>query len=202
MELKTKTELVEFETRIANLFNAGKIRFPIHLSSNNQEKLIEIFKLIDINDWIFSSWRSHYHCLLKGVPELEVENAILEGRSISLNFPSHRIFSSAIVGGQISQAIGVALAIKMKESNEKVWCFIGDMTSETGVAQTAMTYALNFDLPIFFVIEDNEKSVLTDTRKVWGTDKLRYELNENPKVLSYKYKNNYPHAGAGMRVQF
>lgn len=195
-------DLQNFEKRIADLFNKGLIPYPIHLSDGNENSLIELFSSIQKSDWVFSTWRSHYHCLLKGVTESELENAILNGHSISLNFPSHRIYSSAIVGGQISHAVGVAMSIKMQDQNDKVWCFMGDMASETGIAQTAFAYSENFDLPITFVIEDNNQSVLTNTRKVWGSDILRYERYPNTKVISYKYSSSYPHAGAGVRVEF
>ena len=48
-----------------------------------------------------------------------------------------------------------------------VYCFMGEMTSETGIAHECIKYSRNFDLPIHFVVEDNEKSVCTDTRKTW-----------------------------------
>jgi pyruvate dehydrogenase E1 component alpha subunit len=99
-------------------------------------------------------------------------------------------------------AIGVAMSLKRENDSSHVWCFIGDMTSETGVAQTAIRYAETHDLPITFVIEDNGISVLTHTRKVWNSETLRYEINKSPNILSYKYKSKYPHAGAGVRVQF
>lgn len=76
------------------------------------------------------------------------------------------------------------------------------MTAETGIAQSAFTYANNFNLPITFIIEDNGISVCSDTRKVWGASKLRFEQIPNEKVISYTYMNKYPHAGAGKRVQF
>jgi pyruvate dehydrogenase E1 component alpha subunit len=94
------------------------------------------------------------------------------------------------------------MLIKIKSQTEKVWCFLGDMTSETGIAQSCFTYAQNLDLPITFVIEDNNQSVLTNTREVWGNDLLRYEEIPNQKVVSYKYSNLFPHAGAGKRVEF
>ena len=202
MNLYNANELIAFEDSIAELFNGGQIRAPVHLYSGNEEDLIKIFKDIKNQDWVFCSWRSHYQCLLKGVEPYLLRNAIVEGRSIALCFPEKRIFSSAIVGGQIPLALGVALEIKRSQKAEQVYCFIGDMTSETGIAQSAFQYAQNFDLPIKFVIEDNNLSVCTNTRKVWGSDKLRYELSNNPKIISYKYSNKYPHAGAGTRVQF
>jgi TPP-dependent pyruvate/acetoin dehydrogenase alpha subunit len=196
------TDLINFENKVAETFNQGKIKAPVHLYSGTEEQVIKVFESIKEEDWVFCSWRSHYQCLLKGVPENILFEAILEGRSIALNFPDYKIFSSAIVGGQISLALGAALSIKLNNSNEQVFCFMGDMTSETGIAQSAFNYALNFELPITFIIEDNNLSVCTDTRQIWGTNELRYEHQNNPKVISYKYKNKYPHAGAGKRVQF
>lgn len=197
-----KASLVRFEADIAELFNSGRIKAPVHLSDGNEEKLVDIFAEVENNDWIFCSWRSHYQCLLKGVPEELVIDSIVEGRSIALCFPDYRVFSSAIVGGQLSIAVGTALAIKRKGSAEKVWCFLGDMTSETGMAQTSIRYAEKHQLPITFVIEDNGLSVLTDTRTVWNTNELRFEENSSKYVRSFKYKSKYPHAGAGVRVQF
>lgn len=198
----TPDELVRFESEIAELFNAGKIRAPIHLYSGNESQIIEIFKSVKASDWVFCSWRSHYQCLLKGVPADELRNAILQGKSISLCFPKYRIFSSAIVTGQLPIAIGVAMELKRNNQQNHVWCFFGDMTSETGMAQTCIRFAEKYDLPITFVVEDNGVSVLTETRGVWGTDTLRYEERISPKVISYKYTSKYPHAGAGTRVQF
>jgi len=195
-------QLIAFEEKIAAHFNNGLIRAPIHLYYGNEDHMIEIFKNVSAQDWIFTSWRSHYQCLLKGVPDSELEKAILDGRSIALCFPKNRVYSSAIVGGNISIAVGTALDIKRSSSKEHVWCFIGDMTSETGIFQTSLRYALKHELPITFVVEDNGVSVMTDTRQVWNTELLRYEEISFPNVISYKYKSKYPHAGAGKRVQF
>ena len=53
-----------------------------------------------------------------------------------------------------------------------------------------------------FVIEDNGISVLTDTRDVWASETLRFNERESRKVRFFSYKSKYPHAGAGVRVQF
>ncbi len=112
-----KQKLVKFEDEIAQLFNAGKIKAPIHLYHGNEDKIINIFKKIKKEDWVFCSWRSHYQCLLKGVPEEKIKNEILEGRSISLCFPEYNIYSSGIVGGSIPIAVGLAISIKRSNSN-------------------------------------------------------------------------------------
>ena len=198
----TRDSLKQFEARIASLFNQGKIRAPVHLSDGNELSLIDIFKDVKKQDYVFCSWRSHYQCLLKGVEPERVEKEILSGRSISLCFPDFNLYSSAIVGGQIPIATGVAFSLKKRLIKSHVWCFVGDMTSETGIAQTAFRYAETHDLPITFIVEDNDISVLTNTRKVWNSQTLRYEEVKNLKVKGFKYKSKFPHAGAGERIQF
>ena len=194
--------LINFEDNIAKLFNEAKIKAPIHLYSGNEKFLINFFKKIKKNDWVLCSWRSHYQCLLKGVPPKKITNEIIDGKSISLCFLDYKVYSSAIVGGSLPIAVGLALSLKRKKSKNKIYCFIGDMTSETGIAHECIKYSRNKNLPIHFIVEDNRKSVCTDTRKTWSKNKLTYENVSDKFVTYYKYKLKYPHAGAGKRVQF
>jgi hypothetical protein len=129
-----KAGLVQFERKMADHWEAGKVRGPIHLSGGNEEELIEIFKYVKKTDWVFSTWRSHYHALLKGIPSEWLENEILEGRSITIVNQEHKFYSSAIVGAIIPIATGVALANKRDGKDDKVWCFIGDMALKLAVS--------------------------------------------------------------------
>jgi TPP-dependent pyruvate/acetoin dehydrogenase alpha subunit len=198
----TPEELITFETEIADIFNAAKIRAPIHLYSGNEAQMIEIFRDVKSEDWVFCSWRSHYQCLLKGVPREKVKAEILAGHSITLCFPEQRIVSSAIVGGILPIAVGAAMGVKRRGEKARVHCFMGEMTSETGIAHECIKYSQNHQLPIRFIVEDNGKSVCTDTRESWNQPVLTYENSTNPNVIFYKYQTKYPHAGAGSRVQF
>lgn len=191
----TRDDLIRFEKEIADEFNAGNIRFPIHLSAGNEDQLIEIFRDVRETDWIFGSWRFHYHCLLKGVPPEELRQAIRDGHSIALSFPEHRVYCSAIVGGIVPIALGVAAGVAKK--GERVWCFLGDMTAETGIVHECMKYARNHGLPMFWVVEDNGISVCTDTESAWAG-----RTQWGHPVRRYTYELGYPHAGAGVRVQF
>ena len=201
----TKQELVEFENDIAECFNSAMIKAPVHLYHGNEQQMIEVFdrQKIGTEDWVLGSWRSHYQCLLKGVPKEELKEAILQGRSISLCFRKYRVLCSGIVTGALPIAVGIALDIKRRGQKNRVFCFMGDMTSETGVAHECIKYARRHELPIHFVIEDNGKSVCTDTREIWNTETLTYEGVQDEYITYYKYKlEKYPHAGAGTRVQF
>ena len=201
--LMKKNELIAFEQEIASLFESGKIKAPIHLYHGNEENIIEIFKRIRNQDWIFCTWRSHYQCLLKGVPPNKIKTEILAGRSISLCFPEYRIYSSALVGGSVPIAVGTAMSLKLKrERDTMVYCFMGEMIAETGIVHECIKYSRNFKLPIHFVVEDNAKSVCTDTRETWNQKKLSFEKVNDKFVTYYRYKSKYPHAGVGKRIQF
>jgi pyruvate dehydrogenase E1 component alpha subunit len=197
-----KQKLIAFENKIADLFNKAKIKAPIHLYSNNEDQMIKIFKKIKKNDWVFCSWRSHYQCLLKGVSEKILTKEIIAGKSISLCFPKHKIYSSAIVGGVLPIATGLAFSNKIQKIKSKVFCFVGEMTAETGIMHECLKFSKNNNLPIHFIVEDNSKSVCTDTRKAWSMKKLSFEGKKDKFITYYKYSLKYPHAGAGRRVQF
>ena len=192
----TAEELIAFEKEIAELFAAKKVRGPIHLSGGNESELLHIFRDISPYDWIFSTYRSHYHALLHGIDPRWILERIVGGHSMNLINAERRFFTSAIVGGTLPIAVGVAAALKRKESKQKVWCFIGDMAAATGAFNEAHEYSIGHDLPITFVVEDNGLSCNTPTDIVWGnecsTDKWR----------EYSYKRTYPHSGVDKWVQF
>ncbi len=192
-----KKDLINFELDIKNLYEKSKIKAPIHLSGNNEKELINIFKKINKNDWVFSSWRSHYHALLHGIKKSEIKKQILKGRSMSIcsNFP--KFYSSSIVGGTLSIALGVALANKIKRKNNKVWVFIGDMTYETGAFHECHKYSIQNNLNIKFIVEDNNMSTNTPTDRIW---KRKTKALKN--VQKYKYKRKFPHHGTGSWVLF
>jgi pyruvate dehydrogenase E1 component alpha subunit len=192
-----KKDLINFELDIKKIYEAGKIKAPIHLSGNNEDSLINIFKKIKKNDWVFSTWRNHYHALLKGIPIDWLKKEIIAGRSMGINNIKYKFYSSAIVAGTIPIALGVAKALKLKKKNQKVWVFIGDMTFETGMFHECYKYAKNHKLPLKFVVEDNNLSTNTPTNKVW------VKKSKIPKdVIYYKYKRKFPHHGTGGWVLF
>ena len=193
----TKEELISFETNIKQKYEDGEIPAPIHLSKDNEDQLIEIFQYVNPNDWVFSAWRNHYHALLHGFDKDELEQSIVEGRSMATSSNKTKIYTSAIVGGIIPIALGVAMGLIRKKSDEKVWCFIGDMTFETGVFHEAYKYSRNFNLPLEFIVEDNNLSVHTPTDAAWG---VKQDIPED--IIYYKYENGYPHHGTGAWVNF
>ena len=202
----SKAELIAFERRVADAFEAGLIRAPVHLSGGNEEALIRIFQQVRPQDWVFSTWRSHYHALLKGIPEEWLWQEILDGRSMYIENREHRFLSSSIVGGVLPIALGVAMGAKRLGLDERVWCFVGDMTWRTGIADEVRRYARGHELPLRLVQEDNGLSTNTPTREVWG-EGFRGQSNGkvtpfNPGAITYSYERQWPHVGVGKWVTF
>lgn len=194
----TKEDLINYERKMADYWEEGKVRGPIHLSGGNEEELIEIGKRIKPTDWVFSTWRSHYHALVKGVCPMWLEEEILAGRSITIVSKEDRFYASAIVGSIIPIATGVSVSNKMNGKDDKVWCFIGDMAFETGGFYEMHKYATNYNLPIIFVVEDNGVSTNTPTIETWNG--IKRDVPNN--VIWYSYKKTWPHYGTGKWIIF
>ena len=195
----TKEDLLRFEEEIKEIYEVGTIPSPVHLSKGNEEELIEIFQYVRPGDWVFSSWRNHHHALLHGIPWDNLKDQIVEGKSMSVNSSDHNFYSSSIVGGVVPIAMGVAMGLQRRDEagNTRVWCFVGDMTYETGVFHETYKFAKNFDLPIQFVVEDNNMSTNTPTDAAWGGKKAIPD-----DIIYYSYQRGYPHHGTGNWILF
>jgi TPP-dependent pyruvate/acetoin dehydrogenase alpha subunit len=194
----TSDELIAFEDNIVEHWEKGEIQGPVHLCNGNEEQLLEISKRMNDVDWVFSTWRSHYHALIKGVSPIWLKQEILDGRSITIVSEKDKFYASAIVSSIIPIAVGAAMAIKNNGGTEKVWCFVGDMAFETGQFYEMHKYATNLNLPIIFIVEDNGVSTNTPTIETWGGVKRDIPSN----VIWYNYKNKWPHYGTGKWISF
>ncbi len=194
----TAQDLVNFELRVKEEYEKGTITGPVHMSKGNEKQLIEVFKYVNPEDWVFSSWRNHYHALLHGVSEEHLWELITAGKSMSVYCKSPKLYTSSIVGGIIPIALGAAKAQQMKGTDRKVWAFVGDMTYETGIFNEVYKYSRRHNLPLEFVVEDNNMSTNTPTDETWnGTKTIPPE-----DVFYYSYERGYPHHGTGQWILF
>lgn len=203
----TKESLIAFEEKVKHAFLDKRCPGPVHLSGGNEDQLIEVFKDVKPNDWVFSTWRSHYHALLKGISEEWIFNECLAGRSMFLMNKEHRFLSSAIVGGILPIALGVAMGILRRDQedgvpfdHDKVWVFVGDMSCRCGLFHEFLQYCDGYSLPVRIVIEDNGYSTNSRTVETWGGEWSGQP--KNVQVTRYKYERIYPHVGTGQFVTF
>lgn len=206
----TATDLIAFENRIRTKWESGELPCLLHLCGGNEAQLLDLFTRIHVGDWIFSTHRNHYHALLAGIPAAKLEAMIDEGRSMFVYSREHNFLTSSILAGTCAIACGVALDMKLKALSLKpkaadapqrdghVWCFLGDGAEEEGHFYEAALFAEANDLPLTFIIEDNDRQVDTPTRERRGLfHSTHAPLDHFTCVKRYYYTPTYPHAGSG-----
>lgn len=155
-----------FEQRLQA--HMDEIFCPVHLSLGHERVAADIWECIGSEDWLFSTHRNHHHYFAKGGDEQRLWDEILGlpsglnagfAGSQSITDAALRFHSSAIVGGMVGVATGVAQALKMDLSRNIAVCCIGDAGTEQGVFWEALNFAVLHMLPIAFICENNGKSV-------------------------------------------
>ena len=197
----TKQELISFEDKIYDLFESGDLPYLVHLCGGNEDQLIEIFKDVKEGDYIFSTHRTHYHYLLAGGCPDKLEQKIKDGDSMFVFDNTINFLSTSVLAGLTGVAAGTALALKMQNKDNKVWCFVGDGAEDEGHFYEAVSFVEGWDLPCTFIVEDNDRQV--DTSKAERRGKAT--IIEWPScVTRYEYIPTYPHAstGSGKMVKF
>lgn len=74
---------------------------------------------------------------------------------------SKRVLPSGIVGTSITLAVGAALAIKLRGSDEVALAAFGDGAANTGAFHEGLNMAAVWRLPAVFVCENNGLAVTT-----------------------------------------
>ena len=126
----------QFEQTAYLRFLQGEIPGTLHQSQGQEAVAVGVCTPLRTTDWITSTHRPHGHALAKGmdsgVAMAEIygrEPGALGGRggSMHLGDPELGILPSiAIVGGGITIAPGLALALQHRGTDDVVVCFFGD----------------------------------------------------------------------------
>jgi len=210
------------EEKIIEIYSSDLIQSPVHLSIGQEAVAVGICANLNIDDWVFITYRSHAFYLAKGGP-LPQFFAELMGRvgglsggkagSMHLASPKHGIMgASAIVGSTISHAVGAALAAKIKrESNRIFIANFGDGAMEQGTFFESLNFASLHKIPVLFLCEDNGLAVHTHLKQRQGFDSKKlvnsfglpyFEIsqgydpkivkNKSKKIIEYVRKNQAP----------
>ena len=85
----------------------------------------------------------------------------------------HRFLGGhGIVGGQTPIAAGVGFAIKYNNKDDVMVCYLGDGACNQGQFFEALNMAATWDLPVLYIIENNQYGMGTDFRRVTSVDSL------------------------------
>ncbi|NJL71564.1 MAG: thiamine pyrophosphate-dependent dehydrogenase E1 component subunit alpha [Candidatus Competibacteraceae bacterium] len=171
-----------FEEEVARVYPSDKIKSPVHLSIGQEALAVGVIDVLTPADIVAASYRGHATYLAKGGSGREMiaemygrATGCARGKGGSMHLVSpevNMLGASAVVGTQIPNAVGAALAQKMMGTAAVVAVFFGDGATEEGVFYESLNFASLHKLPVLFVCENNGYAIHTPLSKRWATERL------------------------------
>ncbi|MBO6937181.1 MAG: thiamine pyrophosphate-dependent dehydrogenase E1 component subunit alpha [Deltaproteobacteria bacterium] len=171
------TLIRQFEERLLQLFEGGELFGTTHCCIGQEADAVGILNHLDERDIVFSNHRCHGHFLVYGDrPELLMAEmmgkagGLVGGRGGSQHICYHGFHSNGVQGGIVPNAVGMAMAEKLKGTGGMAVVFLGDGTLGQGVVYEALNLASLWSAPVLFVIEDNQWAQSTPVEKELAGD--------------------------------
>jgi pyruvate dehydrogenase E1 component alpha subunit len=164
-----------FEERSAEMYALGKIGGFCHLYIGEEAVAVGAIDPLRSDDYVFSSYRDHGHCLARG-SDAKAVMAELFGRSTGLcggkggsmhliDVERRFMGGYAIVGGHLPLAAGAAFAINYRGGDQIVLCFFGEGAVPSGACHETLNLAAMWKLPILFLCENNRYGMGTPVER-------------------------------------
>jgi 2-oxoisovalerate dehydrogenase E1 component len=172
--LRTMMLSREGDRREGILMRQGKGWFQV--PGMGHEALAAIAYHLRPDDYIFPTYRDRALMLARGMTTREIALDFMaragsssDGRNMPAHYSSRalNVFSVATpTGSQCLPAVGAAWGIKLAGDDRVVVCSIGDAATRQGEFYEAVCYAIQENLPIVFVVEDNQYGISTPTQNM------------------------------------
>ncbi len=115
---------------------------------------------MDKNDYIVPIYRTHLSLIVRGVPLKSLFTAV-KGYEEAYSSISdyHATPEIIVVGSQFTHAAGIAYGLKYRKIGNAVIVYGGDGSTSEGDFYEAINFAGVFNLPVIFMIENNEWAI-------------------------------------------
>ena len=160
-----------FEEKVGELFMQDRIYGAVHLYSGEEAIAVGVCTALEATDYITSTHRGHGHCIAKGgdMRKMMAEvfgkaSGYCKGKGGSMHIADIDqgiLGANGIVGDGIGIAMGAALGIKLRKSNQVCVTFFGDGAVSTGIFHESLNMASIFKLPLLLINENNQYAVST-----------------------------------------
>jgi len=175
------------------IYESG-VRIPIHFAFGHEAIAIGVAVNIGNQDKLLLPHRNiHYHLALGAkVEDLKLEYLLksseISGKglgSMNLDFPSRgAVYTSNILGNNLSVATGIAMGMKVKKLEAVTWCVTGDGAIEEGSFFESLLLSTSKRLSVVYVIENNRWSLASEIQ-----DRRRdIELGSIARGLGVQYR--------------
>jgi pyruvate dehydrogenase E1 component alpha subunit len=171
-----------FEERCAELYQQGLIGGFLHLYIGQEATGVGAVGALREQDNVITAYRDHGIALARGLDINAVMAEMLgkrtgvsggKGGSMHLaNRNLHMWGGYGIVGGHLPLAAGIALAAKYQEKDEVVLALMGDGATNIGYFHEALNLSAVWQLPIVWLIENNQYGMGTAVERASGAKEL------------------------------
>jgi TPP-dependent pyruvate/acetoin dehydrogenase alpha subunit len=146
-----------------------KFKIPVHLAMGHEAIAVAIASVSEGADSIFLTHRNIHFQIALGASLQQIRDEYLleptglgNGKMGSMNLTSPHLgnlYTSNILGNTLAVATGAALACNLRNEKQVIWAITGDGAIEEGVFYESILIAAALNLPILFVVENNEWSL-------------------------------------------
>ena len=164
----------EFENAVSEYKDTKAIYGSTHCYNGEEAVAVGVCASLNKDDYLISNHRPHGHAIAKGMdPKIimaelfgkQTGSNMGKGGSMHIHDPKvGLIASSGIVGSGIPIACGAAFSAKYKNEDKIACVFFGDGSANEGILHECFNLASVWNLPVLFVLEDNNLAITTNTR--------------------------------------
>ncbi|WP_442928601.1 thiamine pyrophosphate-dependent dehydrogenase E1 component subunit alpha [Natronomonas sp.] len=185
--------------------SAGPIPGELHLAAGHEPAAVGVCQHLEDADTVTAPHRPHHIAIAKGV-DLKRMTAEIFGRETGLSKgkgghmhlfdPDVNFACSGIIAEGVPPAVGAALAAKKRNSDAVAVSYVGEGAIDQGGFLESLNLAAVQNLPVVFVIEDNDwaismpKERVTDvadgSRRADGFEMPGERIDHNDPVAVYE----------------
>ncbi|MBX2861435.1 MAG: thiamine pyrophosphate-dependent dehydrogenase E1 component subunit alpha [Vampirovibrio sp.] len=170
-----------YDERALKLQRSGRIGFCV-TSFGEEATQVGTAHALRPDDWVFPAYRQYGVPLYRGASMTKMAAHLFgnaddsaKGRQMPAHytFDEHRFVSaSSVIGSQIIHAVGCAMAIKYRKSDEVAVTYFGDGASSANDFHSSLNFAGVYKPPVLFFLVNNQYAISLPVEKQTGISEL------------------------------
>jgi pyruvate dehydrogenase E1 component alpha subunit len=176
-----------FQLNLNSRLLQGEYDFPIHLAIGQEAAPAALSLSHKFGDSLFLTHRNiHYNFCMGGGAAPILQSFQMKRGLGAMNLALQSkptIYSSSILGNNFSVATGMALANKLRRSDQHVYVVTGDGAIEEGAFWEAVTFAESHQLNMTFIVENNDHSLASSISE----RRCRISLEDFSRTIGVSY---------------
>jgi len=171
----TMCAIRRFEIEADKLYAMGKVHGTMHLSAGQEAVAVGTWRAVRRDDYFLNNHRGHGHFIARGsdinlmmAEFLGKETGYCRGRGGSMHIAdveTNNLGANGVVGGGISLAVGVGLALKLRQDEHIVVVVFGDGAANQGILHESLNMSAIWKLPVLFICENNHYGMSMEVRR-------------------------------------